>query len=127
MIPLPFKGYINIGLGILAILFIVIGLYKVNDAGYQRGIAELNKYKLEVAQAVTEQRNRLDAANEYAKKKEAERIAENTKIMNNLKQQIRELENESDKDPRANEPALSESSVMRINKVRVGTDKTNTR
>jgi cell division protein FtsB len=95
--------------------------------GYKLGIGKFYAYQLEVTQAMTEERDRIDAANRDAKRKEAERILEYNKNMDELKRQIRELEDEADKDPDANRPALSGPSVMRINKVRVPKNNTDSR
>jgi uncharacterized membrane protein YccC len=113
MIQLLFKKEIYFVLA--AVLAILVSAH----LGYKLGISKLNAYKLEVAQQVTEQRNRLDAANLYAKKKEAEQIAEYNTKMNNLRQQIREFEDAADKDPRANEPALSASSSLRVKQITI--------
>jgi len=113
MIQLLFKKETYFALG--GVLLFLGGIY----LGYKLGIGKYYAYQLEVTQAVTEQRNRIAAANQYAKDKEAERIKEITKLKQELDTKVKELESEADKDPDANKPAISAPSSVRINKVNI--------
>lgn len=107
--------------GVVIVTIGLLGLY-VYNRGYSS--AELKwsaKYTERenqlLAQALAE-RIRQAQANIAAKKAEAERIAKMQADNQKLEDLIKELSDEADKDPAANNVCLSPDSQLRINKVR---------
>lgn len=115
----PYIKLILVGVVVLAIGFLGVFIY---NKGYSS--AELKwsaKYTERenalLAQALAE-RVRQAQANIAAKKAEAMRIAEMQAENQKLEDLIKELSDEADKDPAANNKCLSPDSQLRINKVR---------
>ncbi|MBY5585324.1 hypothetical protein [Rhizobium leguminosarum] len=110
-------------LGALAALALLLAAYAyVDHRGYAR--AEVH-YKGVIAAehtaAVTARNAEVErqaAANNAAKAREAERIAEMQAEADQLTKQIEELQREASEDPDAGRTALGAPSVQRINKVR---------
>ncbi|MBB2818981.1 UNVERIFIED_ORG: cytochrome c556 [Rhizobium esperanzae] len=114
-----------VGYGIAVVLLalaIWCGVSTIYNNGYD---AASMKYKAEIAelkQAASEAANaeieRQAAANNAAKAREAERIAEMQAETESLNQKIEELQREASEDPDAGRVVLGAPSVQRINKVR---------
>jgi len=96
------------------------------NAVYNRGYdAASGKFKAEIAEmkaAAVEARDkeasRQEAANNAAKARESQRIAEIEAENQSLEQRIKELADEASKDPDASRSAVSAPGVRRINKIR---------
>ncbi|MBX4941188.1 hypothetical protein [Rhizobium binae] len=109
--------------GALAALVLLLAAYAyVDNRGYARAEAH---YKgviaAEHAAAATArdaETERQVAANNAAKAREAERIAEMQAANEDLQSQIEELQREASQDPDAGRVVLGAPSVQRINKVR---------
>lgn len=114
----------------LAALILVLSLMagawwihgRIYDDGYQAAVivknAEIATILQENAQADADEQRRQTIANNAAKKREAEAIAQlEAQEAENLELR-RKLASEARQDPRANEPSLSADSVRRINEVR---------
>lgn len=108
-------------LAVVSILAIFgFGSYK-DTKGYDRASVE---YQLKIEQIKSEQlilaaaeRNRQQAANDSAKRREATLIDEINTSSDELDQKLLELSVESLKDPDANRAGLNAASVRRINKI----------
>ena len=107
---------------ILAALTLVAAYFWIDGHGYDRAAV---KYTAEIASihaaykaAANAETERQVAANNAAKAREAQRIAEMQAANDSLQSQIEELEREASEDPDAGRAALGAASVRRINKVR---------
>ncbi|MBX5010904.1 hypothetical protein [Rhizobium lentis] len=89
--------------------------YDAASLKYRVEIAELKQAAAAAANAETE---RQAAANNAAKAREAERIAQMRAENESLELKIKELEREAGEDPDAGRTALGAPGVQRINKVR---------
>lgn len=99
------------------------GTYAIADnRGYARAeahyTAEIASIKAAAATARADEIERQSSANNSAKQAEAQRIAAMQADADALQHQIEELQREAHQDPDAGKPALSASSVQRINKIR---------
>jgi 3-methyladenine DNA glycosylase Mpg len=111
---------------IYAVIAAVLLLWAVHTHVYNSGFDDAVLVKdaeiAELKRAATEARNaeveRQDAANNAAKVREAQRIAEMQAENELLQSQIEELGREADQDPNAGRVVLGAPSVQRINKIR---------
>ncbi len=122
MIGLLTGGYAK-AIGVfVAGLMMVAGLTWVYNKGYNSAVikweAKYNLRENELIRASMAETARQQAANAEAKKLEAERIAQLEADNEKLSQLIKELSDEADKDPAADNVCLSPDSRVRINKVR---------
>lgn len=110
-----------IALGLAAILIGYAG-YALYSRGYgaaeTKWSAKYNERENELIRARMAETERQLAANQAAKKAEAERIARIEAEKLALENLIKELSNEADADPAADNVCISESGRVRINKVR---------
>lgn len=94
----------------------------VYNSGYDDAVLVKDAEIAELKRAATEARitevERQDAANNAAKLREAQRIAEMQAENELLQSQIEELGREADQDPNAGRVVLGAPSVQRINKIR---------
>ncbi|MDK4727482.1 hypothetical protein [Rhizobium phaseoli] len=109
--------------GTLAAILLLFGAYAyVDHRGYARAEAHYKAViAAEHAAAVTArdaETERQAAANNAAKAREAERIAEMQAANESLNQKIEELQREASQDPDAGRVVLGAPSVRRVNKVR---------
>ncbi|MBX5279144.1 hypothetical protein HJB94_30230 [Rhizobium sp. NLR13a] len=116
--------------GAVAVLAIAGGLFWVGltaynhiyDSGYAAAVvvkdAEIAELKQAAADAAIAETERQAVANNAAKAREAERIAQMQAENESLELKIKELEREAGEDPDAGRVALGASSVRRINSVR---------
>jgi Sec-independent protein translocase protein TatA len=107
---------------IAAVALVWWGYNSIYNAGYQAATAVKNAEIVELKAAATEARdkeaNRQVAANNAAKAREAERIAQIQAENDSLEDKIKELQREASEDPNAGRVVLGAPSVQRINKVR---------
>jgi 3-methyladenine DNA glycosylase Mpg len=111
---------------VYAVIAAVVLLWAVHtqvyNSGYDDAVLVKDAEIAELKRAATEARNaeveRQDAANNAAKLREAQRIAEMQAENELLQSQIEELGHEADQDPNAGRVVLGAPSVQRINKVR---------
>ncbi len=98
----------------------------VDHKGYNRGYdAAAGRYKATIAtmkaaavEARDKEASRQEAANNAAKAREAQRIAEIEAENQSLEQKIEELRREADQDPDASRSAVNAPGVRRINQIR---------
>lgn len=95
---------------------------RIYDDGYQAAVlvkdAEIAELKRENAQADADEQRRQTIANNAAKKREAEAIAQlEAQEAENLELR-RKMASEARQDPDADRPSLGASSVQRINEIR---------
>ena len=113
-------GYL---IGAIAIALLVWwGYTSIYNAGYDAATSVKNAEIVELKAAATDARdkeaNRQVAANNAAKAREAERIAQIQAVNDSLEDKIKELQREASEDPDAGRVVLGAPSVQRINKVR---------
>lgn len=103
----------------LAIVFAGAWIY---NRGYNSAAAawsvKYNQRENDLIRASMAETARQQAANAEAKKLEAERIAQLEADNEKLSQLIKDLSDEADKDPAADNVCLSPDSRVRINKIR---------
>lgn len=109
--------------GLIAAVLLLWGVHThVYNSGYDDAVLVKDAEIAELKRAATEARNaeveRQDAANNAAKLREAQRIAEMQAENELLQSQIEELGREADQDPDAGRVVLGAPSVQRINKIR---------
>ena len=94
----------------------------VEGQGYRRGVVEwqakYDRLVADYAAAKAAEIARLVAANDAAKRREAERIATLERENEDLEKLIREQAVASEQDPDRDRVGLSPSSVQRINRIR---------
>ncbi|MBX5285195.1 hypothetical protein HJB90_29950 [Rhizobium sp. NLR10a] len=88
------------------------------DAASLKYRAEISELKQAAADAAIAETERQAAANNAAKAREAERIAQMQAENESLELKIKELEREAGEDPDAGRVAIGAPGVQRINKVR---------
>lgn len=107
--------------GVILVAIIGYGEWR-NNAGYNKSealwSAKYNQRENDLIRASMDEAARQQAANQAAKKLEAERIAIIRAHNQALEIRIKELEDEADLDPDANRISLSPDAGVRINKVR---------
>lgn len=107
--------------GIILVAILGYGEWR-NSAGYNKAdalwSAKYNERENELLRARMAETERQLAANQAAKKAEAERIAKIEAEKLALENLIKELSNEADADPAADNVCLSPDAGVRINKVR---------
>ena len=107
---------------VLAGILLVVFTASVYNKGYQSAAAawsvKYNTRENELILASMAETARQQAANAEAKKLEAERIAQLEADNEKLSQLIKDLSDEADKDPAADNVCLSPDGRVRINKVR---------
>lgn len=107
---------------IAAVVLLWVVHTHVYNSGYDDAVLVKDAEIAELKRAATEARNaeveRQDAANNAAKLREAQRIAEMQAENELLQSQIEELGREADQDPNAGRVVLGAPSVQRINKIR---------
>lgn len=107
--------------GVILVAIIGYGEWR-NHAGYNKSealwSAKYNQRENDLIRASMDEAARQQAANQAAKKLEAERIAIIRAHNQALEIRIKELEDEADLDPDANRISLSPDAGVRINKVR---------
>lgn len=109
LVPKRWMLYVGIALALVGAV-----LYIRWDA-YNDGVADTTtKYET----AIQEERERLQQANEEALRAAAERIAELNQILRARDASIAELRQKARQDPDADRPAINDSSVLRLNRVR---------
>ncbi|MBX4992883.1 regulator of protease activity HflC (stomatin/prohibitin superfamily) [Rhizobium binae] len=109
--------------GALAALALLLAAYAhIDHRGYARAEAHykgvIAAEHAAAADAAIAETERQAAANNAAKAREAERIAQMQAENESLELNIKELEREADEDPSADVPVLGAPGVQRINKVR---------
>jgi len=114
--------YIYILIAVAAVAIALgYGHYK-DGQGYDRAAAEytikIQDIKLDLTSKHNAEIERIDKANNTAKQKEAEIIAQLEQDKTNLDNLVKELQLESEQDPTSNNDSLGASSVQRINRVR---------
>lgn len=108
----------------VAIVIALFGLYSYSlyNKGYNSAVvvwsAKYNARENELIRQSMAEAARQQAANQAAKKAEAERIAKLEADNTALENLIKELSDEADKDPAADNVCLSPDSLQRINKIR---------
>lgn len=111
----------TIALVLAGILFVVFTA-SVYNKGYQSAAAawsvKYNTRENQLIRKAMEETARQQAANQEAKRLEAERIAQLEADNQKLSQLIKELSDEADKDPAADNVCLSPDAGVRINRVR---------
>ncbi|WP_064696052.1 hypothetical protein [Rhizobium aegyptiacum] len=114
-----------VGYGIAVVLLALAvwwGVSTIYSNGYDAASlkyrAEIAELKQAAAAAASAELERQAAANNAAKAREAERIAEMQAENESLELKIKELEREAGEDPDAGRTALGAPGVQRINKVR---------
>lgn len=103
----------------LAIAFASTWLYsKGYSSAEAKWSVKYNNRENELIRKAMDEQSRQRAANEAAKKVEAERIAMIRAENQALEERIKELEHEADNDPDADRIGVSDGSRMRIDSVR---------
>ena len=107
---------------VLAGILIVVFTASVYNKGYRSAEAKwsvkYNQRENDLIRASMAETARQQAANQAAKRLEAERIAQLEADNQKLSQLIKELSDEADKDPAADNVCLSPDAGVRINRVR---------
>lgn len=116
---IPYGRLIAIGLIALLIGYAGYALYSRGySAAETKWSAKYNERENELIRARMAETERQLAANQAAKKAEAERIAKLQSEKQDLENLIKDLSNEADADPAADTICLSPDAGVRINKVR---------
>ena len=93
---------------------ILFGVWYIYDAGFDNGVAETeSKYHL----AIEKERHRQLEANQAALDRANQRQTELEQLLGERDETLRQLSEESVKDPDANRPAINVDSVRRINRI----------
>ena len=115
----PYVKLILIGAVIVSMGLLGVFIYNKGDASSElKWSAKYTERENELLAKALAERFRQAQANIVAKKAEAARIAEMQTENQKLEDLIKELSDEADKDPAANNKCLSPDSQLRINKVR---------
>lgn len=119
MLALLTNKLVHYAIGAVAIL---LALWWVYDEGYD---SASRKYEAEIAadratraEADANEQRRQQIANNAAKKREADALAEIERQEAELSELRKELRREALQDPDAGKPSLGSGSVQRINKIR---------
>lgn len=108
--------------GVGAVVLLLAAYAYVDHRGYARGAADgaikIAELKAAAVAARDAEIERQSAANDAAKAREAQRIAEIAAENQSLEDKIKELQREASEDPDAGRVVLGAPSVQRINKVR---------
>jgi hypothetical protein len=110
-------------IGALAAFALLAAAYAyVDHKGYQRAEAHytavINKDRAERAEADANEQRRQTIANNAAKKREAEAIAEIDRLESENTEIRRKMRDEAAKDPDAGRIAISPDGVQRLNSIR---------
>lgn len=116
---IPYGKFIAVGLALAAV--IAYGEWR-GHTRYNQAVAlwsaKYNERETGLIIEASRELNRQRAANEAAKKVEAERIAMIRAENQALEERIKELEHEADNDPDADRIGVSDGSRMRIDSVK---------
>lgn len=117
-IILDFKQFLVANRRLLGYLFVITAicgiLWFVHDSGYRDGVAATTA---QFEKRIAEERKRVEAANAEAVQEAERRQAALLRIIQSRNAVINQLQLEAEKDPSANDGALSDDSVQRINKI----------
>jgi flagellar biosynthesis/type III secretory pathway M-ring protein FliF/YscJ len=91
---------------------------RIYDAGYAAATAVYDKERADAAEADANEQRRQAIANNAAKKREAEALAELERAQTENEELRKELRREAQQDPDAGRIAIGSGGVQRINKVR---------
>lgn len=110
-------------IGSLAAFALLAAAYAyIDHKGYQRAathyMAQIAAEHAALAEADANEQRRQTIANNAAKKREAEAIAEMDRLESENTEIRRKLRDEAAKDPDASKPSLSARSVQRLNQIR---------
>lgn len=123
MFPLPLTNiWVKRAIGALAVVVAVLGYGAYKDGqGYDRAETEyqlkIEKIKSEHALQALAETERQQAANEAAKRREAELLAQLQEQNDDLDQLLKEQSLEADKDADAGTGGINASSVRRLNQI----------
>lgn len=123
MFPLPLTSiWVKRAIGALAVVVAVLGYGAYKDGqGYDRAETEyllkIEEIKSEQALVALAETERQLAANEAAKRREAELLAQLQQQNDDLDQLLKEQSLEADKDADAGTGGINASSVRRLNQI----------